>query len=233
MQSAIAVRDRTDLNTFALLRRPLLASLLFVALAPSWSWAAQPAAERGREAFYRCKDRQGQTHYGDSMPAACTGYDTEVLNNHGTVLRIIEGEQARTARIAREQQESKARQEREVRAQRDRMLIDTYLTVPDIERLRDQRLDLLVAQYRVTEQNMANLRERQQRLAQQIARFRPYSDKPNAPPLPDHLAEELVNTVNSLRVYAEGLEKNRKEQAEIKRTFDSDIQRFRELKGIR
>ena len=59
--------------------------------------------------------------------------------------------------------------------------------------------------YRVTEQNLSNLRERQTRLEGQIARFRPYSDKPNAPPLPDHLAAEMVNTVNGLRVYQESL----------------------------
>ena len=58
------------------------------------------------------------------------------------------------------------------------MLIETYLTVEDIERLRDQRLEQLNAQYRVTEQNIANLRERQTRLEGQIARFKPYSDKP-------------------------------------------------------
>jgi hypothetical protein len=43
----------------------------------------------------------------------------------------------------------------------------------------------------------------------------------------------MVNTVNGLRVYQQSLEKNRKEQADIKTTFDSDIRRFKELKGIR
>ena len=194
--------------------------------------AAQSNAP-SREAFYRCKDQRGQIHYGDSMPPACAGFDTEVLNDNGMTLRVIEGEQTRAARVTREAAEARARKEREQKLQRDRNLIETYLSVEDIERLRDQRLDLLSAQYRVTEQNISNLRERQGRLEEQIARFRPYSDKPDAPPLPDHLAEAMVNTVRSLDVYNKALARNRKEQVDVKASFDADIRRFKELKGIK
>lgn len=182
-------------------------------------------------AFYRCKDAQGQTHFGDSMPAACAGIDTDVIGKNGTVIQTIEGTQARIAREQREIVEAKAQREKDQRAQRDRMLIDTYVSVEDIERLRDQRLEQLDAQYRITEQSIRNLRERQTRLEGQIARFKPYSDKPNAPPLPDHLGEEMVNTVNGVRVYEEMLGKTRAEQAEIKSSFAADIKRFKELKG--
>lgn len=193
--------------------------------------AAQAAQSQGG-AFYRCKDKQGLTHFGDSVPPACSGLDTDVLNDRGMVMRVIEGEQSRAARTAREAVEARARREREQREQRDRMLIETYLNVEDIERLRDQRLELLVAQHRLTEQNMASLRERQRRIEAQIARFKPYSENPNAPPLPDHLAEEMVNTVNGLRVYEESLKKNSKEQADLEASFDSDIKRFKELKNL-
>jgi hypothetical protein len=201
-------------------------------LAASVAVAAQKNAS-DREAFYRCKDRSNQTYYGDSMPRACVGLDTEVLNDRGMVLRIIEGESTREARLKREAGEADSRREREQREQRDRMLIDTYLSVADIERLRDQRLDLLVAQYKVTEQNIANLRERQLRLENQIARFKPYSENPNAPPLPDHLAEEMVNTANSLRTYHAMLTNSRREQNRLKTSFDADIKRFKELKGLK
>lgn len=194
---------------------------------------AAQKANSAAEAYYRCKDLKGQALYGDSMPPGCMGQDTEVLNSNGMVLRVIEGEQSRASRLSREAAEAKNKELRHAREQRDRMLLETYLSVDDIERLRDQRLELLGAQHRVTEQNIANLRERQSRLEQQVARFKPYSDKPNAPPLPDHLAEDMVNTVNSLHVYQESLEKNLDEQADVKSTFGVDIKRFKELKGIR
>jgi hypothetical protein len=195
--------------------------------------AAAAEQSHSREAFFRCKDRNGQTHYGDSVPPECAGLDTEVLNDRGMVLRVIEGEKSRASRLGREAVEAKERKEREQRALRDRTLIETYLTVEDIERLRDQRLELLVAQYRVTEQNLASLRERQTRLDSQVARFRPYSDNPNAPPLPENLAAEIVNTVNGLRVYQESMNANSKEQAQLREQFAADIKRFKELKGIK
>lgn len=190
-------------------------------------------AAGGREAVYRCRDSKGETHVSDSKPPACEGLDTEVLGSSGALVRTIEGDKSRLAREQRELVEAKARAEQDKRVQRDRMLIETYSSVEDIERLRDQRLDLLDSQYRVTQQNVRNLSERQTRLEAQIARFKPYNDKPNAPPLPDHLAEEMVNTVNGMRVYEETLAKTRKEQSDIRAAFDSDIKRFRELRGLK
>lgn len=211
--------------------RIIATTIVLAALAHATAAAAQSRASR--EAFFRCKDRNGQTHYGDSMPPQCAGMDTEVLNDHGMQVRLIEGEGTRLKRLEREAVETKARKEKEQRALRDRTLTETYLTVEDIERLRGQRLEQLNAMYRVTEQNLSSLRERQTRLEAQIARFRPYSDKPNAPPLPDHLASEMVNTVKGLRVYQESLAANRKEQKELNEQFDSDVRRFKELKGLR
>lgn len=203
----------------------------FALLPAAATWAAQSSGSH--ETFYRCKDRNGQTRYGDSMPTECVGLDTEVLNQRGMTVRVIEGESSRAAREQRETAERQQQQEREEREQRDRMLIDTYQSVSDIERLRDERLDILTSQYKVTETNIANLRERQSRLQMQIARFKPYSDNPNAPALPDHLAEEMVNTVNSLRTYQDMLTKNRAEQSDIKSSFQAQISRFKELKGLK
>jgi hypothetical protein len=198
-------------------------------------YAATAAAQNSnsREAFYRCKDRNGQTFYGDSVPPECAGLDTEVLNAKGMQVRLIEGEKTRAARLEREAVEGKARKERERRELRDRTLTETYLTVEDIERLRDQRIEQLNAQVRVTEQNIGSLRDRQTRLQAQIARFKPYNDAPNALPLPEHLGAEMVSTVNGLRVYEDSLNANRKEQADLREAFASDIKRFKELKGLR
>jgi hypothetical protein len=205
-------------------------TIFAAAIASAPSFAAQRSSG---EAYFRCRDSHGQPLYGDRMPFGCQGMDTEVLNAQGMVLRVIEGDQTRAARLAREAAENNERQAKEQRQQRDRMLLETYLSVEDIERLRDQRLEMLAAQYRATEQTILNMRERQSRLESQVARFKPYSNKPDAPALPDHLAEEMVNTVNSMRVYQESLQKNSDEQADVKSTFSADIKRFKELKGLR
>jgi hypothetical protein len=213
----------------------ILSAWWMAMLCATGALAATPVSKSGssREAYYRCRNVTGQTLYGDAMPLGCQGQDTEVLNERGMQLRLIEGEKTRIEREKREAAEALARKERAANQQRDHVLNETYLSVADIERLRDQRLDQLAGQYRLTEQNIASLKERQSRLEKQIARFRPYSSAPNAPTLPDHLAEEMVNTVNSLKVYQETLVKNRGEQQQLTATFASDIQRFKELKGVR
>lgn len=177
---------------------------------------------------YRCKDDRGQTHLGHSIPAPCMDADVEVLDNSGRVLRIIPGRRA-LEQVAEQQATAEAAQ---AAAQRDRTLLATYLSVSDIERLRDQRLELLAQQSHVTQQYIANLRERESRLMSDVRRYRPYSDKPKAPPLPDHVAEDIINTVNGLQVYEQELVKNTTEQERLSAEFAADIARFKELKGL-
>ena len=198
-------------------------------LAPPAGAAKKARTVTSREAIYRCRDVNGRAYVGQSIPADCMDQDIEVLDTAGRVVRIIPGRDS-LEDVAAQKAVDDARV---AAAVRDRTLLATYLSVADIERLRDQRLELLVQQARVTDQYIDNLREREARLAQDIQRFRPYSDAKNAPPLPDHIAEDIVNTVNGLRVYRQELAKNTGEQQRLTSEFDSNIARFRELKGIR
>ncbi len=193
---------------------------------PFLAHAAKPASG---EEVYRCRDANGRYVYGQSIPAPCMEQDVEVLDGTGRVVRVIPGRHSLEAAAAQKSQEDAAK----AAAQRDRTLLATYLSVADIERLRDQRLELLEQQTHVTEQYIANLRERESRLMGDVQRFRPYAEAADAPPVPDHIAEEMVNTVNGLQVYEEELAKNVAEQNKLRAEFDADITRFKELKGLK
>lgn len=184
---------------------------------------------KSHEAAYRCRDANGRYTIGQSIPAECMDADIEVLDVNGRVVRIIPGREA----LAEIEAQKAAHAAMVAAANRDKTLLATYLSVEDIERLRDQRLELLVQQGRVTDQYVANLKERESRLSLDVQRFRPYSSKNNAPPLPDHIAEDIVNTVNGLQVYQQELAKNMQEQQELRDAFDADISRFKELKGLK
>lgn len=187
----------------------------------------------GREAFFRCKDAKGQTFFGDSMPSECQNLDTEVLSDRGTVLRVIEGAQTRAANEQRRSADEADKKAKQDAAMRDRMLVEAYLSVKEIESLRDQRLALLEAQVRLDEQNLSALQDREQRLLNQVQRYRPYSDKPSAGPIPDHIAEEMVSVVKSGAVTRDRIIAKQAEKQELLAKFESDIKRFRELKGIK
>lgn len=200
--------------------------MLFCCLAPLQGMAADSGS---RESVYRCRDARGQSHFGQNIPAACMDLDVEVLDNAGRVVRVVPGRRSLEQIAA----QKAAEEGQKVAAQRDRTLLATYLSVADIERLRDQRLELLEQQSRVTHQYIGNLREREARLMADVQRYRPYNATVSAPALPDHVAEDIVNTVNGLQVYQQELAKNTTERAKLRREFDSDIARYKELKGLR
>jgi len=204
------------------------AALLLAVPFPADAASNQGTAPKSEE-VYRCRDANGRFVYGQAIPAQCMEQDIEVVDGSGRVVRVIPGRRSMEEVAARKAQEEALK----AAAQRDRTLLATYLSVADIERLRDQRLELLEQQSRVTEQYIANLRERESRLMTDVQRFRPYNDSPKAPPVPDHLAEEMVNTVNGLQVYEEELAKNTAERDKLRAEFDADITRFKELKGVK
>jgi hypothetical protein len=185
------------------------------------------APQLSNEEVYRCRSAGGQTFAGQAIPPECMEADVEVIDHTGRVVRIIPGRKTLEQMAA----EKAAQEAREASVQRDKTLLATYLTVADIERLRDQRLELLEQQNVVTRQYIANLRTRESRLMQSVQRYRPYSSKPNAPALPDQIAGEIINTVKGLQVYEQELAKNTSERERLTREFDADIQRFKELKG--
>jgi len=188
---------------------------------------AAPVASGPQHEFYRCRTASGQSVFGQSIPPECMDKDVEVLDATGRVVRTIPGRKSMEV-VAQQKADVEAQN---VAAQRDRTLLATYLSVEDIERLRDQRLEILVQQNVVTRQYIANLRARQERLVESAQRFRPYSANPKAPPLPDQVAAEIVNTVKGLQVYEQELTKNTEERARLSADFGSDIARFKELKG--
>jgi hypothetical protein len=187
------------------------------------------SASKKDEYVYRCKSETGHSFFGQNIPPECMGADVEVIDGTGRVVRMIPGQ--KTLEQIDAQQAAEAANA--AAAQRDRTLLATYLSVADIERLRDQRIDLLEQQNVVTRQYIANLRAREARLMESVQRFHPYSPKPNAPALPGQIANDIVNTVKGLQVYEQELSKNTDERARVTQEFSADISRFKELKGLK
>lgn len=192
------------------------------------------AQQRPQQTTYKWTDADGVTHYGDRVPPEYAEIDRDVLNAQGVRVGSQEGvlteeERAELARQAAV--EEQARQAKVDRARRDQVLLDTYLSVAEIEALRDRRLELLAAQIRVTEHYLNNLRKRMTRLQREAADYKPYSDDPDAPDVPESLGQELSRTISSIGLYEQTLTHSRTEQEELSLAFARDIERFRELKG--
>jgi hypothetical protein len=110
--------------------------------------------------------------------------------------------------------------------------LNTYVSLQEIERLRDQRLALLADQMKVTTQFLEILAGRLRKIETLGLRYQPYNSDPRAPVMPDQVAEDLVRMGTDIHTQEQNLREKQNEEATMRAQFDSDIARFKELKGI-
>jgi Domain of unknown function (DUF4124) len=204
-----------------------LARVLCVLLLATSSFSAGATEPSGRK-LYKWVDEQGVTHYGDRVPPEYVSQEQHVINARGVETERIEAQRPPEQMAAEEQRRLDAEQ----RASRDKNLLNTYSSVAEIERLRDQRLALLTDQIKVTGQFLEILNGRLKKLRTSGLHFRPYSGDPKAPPMSDQFAEDLVRVGSDIHTQQENLRARRSEEATMSKQFDGDIARFKELKGI-
>jgi hypothetical protein len=184
-------------------------------------------ASNGRT-LYKWVDEQGVTHYGDHIPPEYAAQERHVINSQGIEINRVEAQKTPEALAAEEQKKIDAEQSKN----RDRNLLNTYASVQEIERLRDQRVTLLTEQIKVTSQFLEVLNGKLKKLRVNSMRFKPYSNDANASAMPDQIAEDLVRVGNDIRTQEQNLREKRSEETIMSKQFDSDIERFKELKGI-
>lgn len=192
---------------------------LFVAVALS--------AQSQSPKLYKWVDKNGVTHYGSSIPPEYAGQQKEVLNAEGVVVQTLPGQKT-PEELAREQREKaaaeqRARQEQQQRLS-DRMLLDTYASVGEIERDRDSRLASLDAQINVTSSAITALQQQLAQYQQQAAQF-----KNGGRPLPPLLQKQLDDTSRQLLADQKLLLKQQQEKHDTRVRFASYIERYQQL----
>jgi hypothetical protein len=188
---------------------------------------ADAQSNNGRK-LYKWVDEQGVTHYGDHIPPEYAGQEQHIINSQGVETERIEAQKTPEQLAAEEQK----RRDAEDHANRDKNLLTTYVSVSEIERLRDQRLALVSDQIKVTGQFLDVLNGRLKKLRLSSMIYRPYNSDPRAPRMADQVAEDLVRVGMDIRTQEENLHEKRGEQTTMSKQFEDDIARFKQLKGI-
>jgi len=201
--------------------------VLTIALLLSLPLAA--SADEGR--VFKWVDAEGQVHFGDSIPVEYSELPKEVLNEHGVAIDNLAGKKT-LEELAREQLEHEQMLAREKQKRADSALLATYMTVEEILMHRDRRVELFQAQSRVTELYLNNLARRMEVLRAETANYKPYSEDPDAPMIPDALANELRKTKDTIDRHERNLRKFQSDEQRIISRFAGDISRFKTLKGI-
>lgn len=216
------------------MNRKVLTNL--ISLVAGLALAAGAFAQQNQQPrLYRWVDKDGIVRYGDRIPPEYANVDRDVLNEQAVTVGFEEGEitPEEQAEIDRLKAIADAEQlVRDTAARRDRMLLETYISVADIEDLRDRRLELLNSQIKVTELYLANLRKRLTALEDEASVYKPYSDKENAAPVPEGLALDMQRAIASISLYEQTLQRTRNDQSALSAAFEQDIIRFKELKRL-
>jgi len=187
--------------------------------------------------LYKWVDDNGVVHYGDSIPAEDTRRERSVLNEQGVQVDVLPRQKtaqelAAEAEAKRQYQAELDRQEQA--RERDRILLDTYLSVDEIADLRDRRVLALEAQIGVTRHYMKNLQTKWEELEAEARSYNfPYDEASDLPALPDDIAQHLIHTERAMAEHVQTVRALREEQGNIRDEFQRDMDRFRELKADR
>ena len=178
--------------------------------------------------LYKWVDAEGVTHYGDRIPPEFATKEQHILNSKGYEINHVEAQKS-ADQVAADEQKRLSTEQRQLR---DKNLLNTFASVQEIERLRDQRMQLVADQTKVTNSFLEILNGKMKKMRADSQRFKPYSSDPKAPPMPDQMAEDLVRVTNDMRTQQQNLQQKRAEEAAMSIQFESDIDRFKELKHI-
>lgn len=203
-------------------------AILLLACAAGVVQAANPTGKPGSASqLYKWVDEKGVAHYGDHIPPEAAQGNTAILNNQGVAVREV------PAQLSPAQQEEARRKDEKAAKQKqhDRFLLTTYTSVRDIEQLRDERLAQIDGQINAAQSYIESVGQRLTTLRLRAGNFKPYSAATNARRMPDALAAELVQTLNEGRSQRVILAARQQEQKELRESFQSDIDRYRELTG--
>jgi DNA repair photolyase len=205
--------------------RFILSTVALCLLLPIASAAAQDAK------YYKWVDKDGNVHFGDSIPPEYAEQPKQVLNDQGVTVEHLEGKKT-AEQILAEKRAAELEAQIELQNRADQALLATYVNVDEIIMHRDRRVELYQAQARVTELYLRNAQRRLNSLERDARRYKPYNSDPNAPTIDESLLNDIEETKSTIRRQENNLGKYKASQEQIIARFEGDINRFKTLKGI-
>jgi len=185
------------------------------------------AGTTAKTKLYKWVDKNGVTQYGSSIPPEYASQQSEQLNAQGQVVKTQEAQKTPEQVAAEAKAQQQAQQQAKAAAAqqtRDKVLLDTYTSVPDIERDRDSKLSAIDAQINVLNGSITSaqktLADFQSRASELTSK-----DKPITPDLQKHIdaaKQRLIENQQQL------LQQEQYKQ-QMSDQFKADIERYKEL----
>lgn len=181
--------------------------------------------------LYKWVDDKGEVHYGDKIPPEYAQQGHTELNKQGVTVKTTEGVKTE-AQLAEEQRKQQAAADEKRRADeqaaRDKVLLNTYASETDITQTRDRKLAALDGEIVMNTGYSEKLKKHLEDLRKEAGVF-----ERQGKPVLEKLQKDIRETRAQDEKYSAFIKAKLAEQDTIKRQAGADLQRFRELHGVK
>lgn len=180
--------------------------------------------------MYKWVDKNGKTHYGDTIPPEYADQGNTQLDKRGQVVKKTDA--ALTPAQIKERDEAEAREKKEKvdqqeQQRRDKALLATYTELKEIDGSLRRNLGALDVQVQNNELRLKSAQGRLDGLKKQEANF-----AQRQKPVPPDVANAIKSTEGDITQIRAGIAKLEQEKAAMRQRYAADKARFRELKGM-
>ena len=227
METALRAPDRRQVASIGAAVEWPRRVLPFAGVALTAALLAGPGTVRA--ATYKWVDDKGVVHYTDKMPVEAVNKGSVELNKQGVPVKKVDPAVSPEQRRAREAEEERQRQlarSQEETARRDRALLASYATEPEIDLARNRTLATIDA---AVQSAQAYSEQLSRRRADIVAKKASYGDKP----VPPSIQGELDSVNAEIARQAELIARKKTESVSVAARYDADKQRWRELTTAR
>jgi chromosome segregation ATPase len=174
--------------------------------------------------LYKWVDKNGQTHYGETIPPEYANRDTKTLDK-GRVLDRQDGfDKAQQEESKVDPEVAKAAREAK---RRDEALLNTYSSEKEIDLARDRNLLQIEARVNSYTTMLKSAKDSLDSLYKERDDLTKQGRK-----IQQSLTEEITEGEALVAKRQKELDTNLKQMEEVKARYEADKQRYRELKGI-
>lgn len=201
-----------------------VSALVLAVLAAGAALAADTKGAR----IKKCQDAQGRWHYGDEAADACAQSKVIELDTRGIKRNVIDApltEAELKARAAGLEETEKARKLAEQQKRRDDQLLATYAVEDDIILSRDRKLADIDTQIKSSEATLGSLKKSLARIQAQAA-----DEQRGGKPVSEQTTKTIAANEAQVAKHQTHIDDLKKEQETVRTQFQTDIERFRELK---
>jgi len=190
------------------------------------AWLALGALPAAAAGVYKWTDDQGIVHYSDQMPADAVNKGGTVFDKQGRQIKKIDATLTPAQAKAKEAEDERLRllaKVQEDKSRRDLALMHSYTSEEEIDFARSRALLAVESQLKSAETYIADLTKRQQELKKDKLAY-------GTKPVPPTLDTELTGLDEELARQDKVLAQRRAEIAAINAKYESDKQRWREIR---